>query len=134
MAIRFTQKAQNVLNRSLTYARDFGHTYIGSEHLLLGLMGEEESVASGILKSKGAEFDKVKDVIVRIAGVGTGESIFEILMDVAFFGHDEPGAELNPGGSHEQRMGDHFSGGDTAGAEHRQLIGKAEQHLLHQDH
>ena len=75
MAIRFTQKAQNVLNRSLAYARDFGHTYIGSEHLLLGLMGEEDSVASGILSSKGADFERIKDVIVRIAGVGTTSDV-----------------------------------------------------------
>ena len=75
MAIRFTQKAQNVLNRSLAYARDFGHTYIGSEHLLLGLMGEEDSVASGILKTKGADFERIKDLIVRIAGVGTTSDV-----------------------------------------------------------
>ena len=75
MAIRFTQKAQNVLNRSLAYARDFGHTYIGSEHLLLGLMGEEDSVAAGILRAKGTEFEKIKDVIVRIAGVGTTSDV-----------------------------------------------------------
>lgn len=75
MAIRFTQKAQNVLNRSLAYARDFGHTYIGSEHLLLALVGEEDSVATGILATKGADFEKIKDIIVRIAGVGTTSDV-----------------------------------------------------------
>ncbi len=75
MAIRFTQKAQNVLNRSLAYAREFGHTYIGSEHLLLALLGEEDSVASGILGEKGVDFDKVKDLIIRIAGVGTPSNV-----------------------------------------------------------
>ena len=35
MANRFTQKAQSTLNRALTAARELGHTYVGSEHLLL---------------------------------------------------------------------------------------------------
>ncbi|MBO5305309.1 MAG: ATP-dependent Clp protease ATP-binding subunit, partial [Clostridia bacterium] len=71
MAIRFTQKAQNVLSRSLTYASELGHTYIGSEHILLGLAGEVESVAAGILEARGADFERIKDGIVKYAGVGT---------------------------------------------------------------
>ncbi|MBE6662734.1 MAG: ATP-dependent Clp protease ATP-binding subunit [Ruminococcaceae bacterium] len=75
MAIRFTQKAQNVLNRSLAYARELGHTYIGSEHILLGLAGESESVAAGILAARGADFETVKDAVVKNAGVGTASNI-----------------------------------------------------------
>ena len=70
-SIRFTQKAQNVLNRALTYAREMGHTYIGSEHILLGLIGEEDSVASKILTERGISFDKVKSAVESFAGVGT---------------------------------------------------------------
>lgn len=70
-SIRFTQKAQNVLNRALTYAREMGHTYIGSEHLLLGLMGEEDSVASKILSERGISFEKIKSAVESFAGVGT---------------------------------------------------------------
>ncbi|MBQ7381371.1 MAG: ATP-dependent Clp protease ATP-binding subunit [Clostridia bacterium] len=75
MAIRFTQKAQSVLNRSLAYARELGHTYIGSEHILLGLAGERDSVAAGILEARGADFERLKDSIVKFAGVGTTSDI-----------------------------------------------------------
>ncbi len=71
MAIRFTQKAQNVLNASLIYARELGHSYIGSEHLLLALASEKDSVASGILQAKNIESEKIKNAIVRLAGVGS---------------------------------------------------------------
>ncbi len=70
-SIRFTKKAQNVLNRALTYAREMGHTYIGSEHLLLGLVGEEDSVASKILHERGISFENVKSAVETFAGVGT---------------------------------------------------------------
>ncbi len=75
MAIRFTQKAQNVLNRSLAYAAELGHTYIGSEHILLGLAGESDSVAAGILTARGADFESIKDGIVKYAGVGTASNV-----------------------------------------------------------
>ena len=70
-SIRFTQKAQNVLNGALAHARELGHTYIGSEHILLGLVGEEDSVASKILAARGADFEKLKAAIIDIAGSGT---------------------------------------------------------------
>jgi len=70
-SIRFTQKAQNVLNRALTYAQEMGHTYIGSEHILLGLIGEEDCVASKILLEKGISFDKIKSAVESFAGIGT---------------------------------------------------------------
>ena len=71
MAVKFTQKAQNVLNRSLSYAREMGHTYIGSEHILMGLAGEENSVAHEILTSHGAELEKIRDAVVSVAGLGS---------------------------------------------------------------
>ena len=46
---KFTQKAQNALILAVNQAQDLGHTYIGSEHLLLGLMEEKDSVASRML-------------------------------------------------------------------------------------
>ena len=75
MAIKFTQKAQNVLNRALAYAAELGHTYIGSEHILLGLIGENDSIAAGILAARGADFEKIKDDIVKYAGVGTASNV-----------------------------------------------------------
>ena len=46
MENKFTQKAQNALIFAVNHAQDHGHSYIGSEHLLLGLMEERESIAS----------------------------------------------------------------------------------------
>ena len=51
MTNRFTEKAQNALNNALSIARQMGHTYIGSEHLLAGLCAEESGVASKILST-----------------------------------------------------------------------------------
>ena len=70
MKNRFTQKAQNALNLSLRSASDMGHTYIGSEHLLLGLCREESGVAAHYLQSRGVDSEKIKAAIIRLAGVG----------------------------------------------------------------
>ena len=70
MKNRFTQKAQNALNLSLGSASDMGHTYIGSEHLLLGLCREESGVAAHYLQSRGVDAEKIKGAIIRLAGVG----------------------------------------------------------------
>ena len=70
MKNRFTQKAQNALNFSLGSASDMGHTYIGSEHLLLGLCREESGVAAHYLQSRGVDAEKVKAAIIRLAGAG----------------------------------------------------------------
>ncbi len=70
MNSKFTQKAQNALNASLSFARELGHTYIGSEHLLLGIISEKESAAARILLSRGVTFEKLKDIIVSMSGNG----------------------------------------------------------------
>ncbi len=70
MKNRFTQKAQNALNFALGSASDMGHTYIGSEHLLLGLCREESGVAAHYLQSRGVDSEKIKNAIIRLAGVG----------------------------------------------------------------
>ena len=70
MKNRFTQKAQNALNFSLSSASQMGHTYIGSEHLLLGLCREESGVAAHYLQSRGVDAEKVKNAIIRLAGAG----------------------------------------------------------------
>ena len=67
---KFTQSAQIALNKSVYYARRLGHTYIGSEHLLLALISEEDSVAAKILTARGASFDSVRDAVIEIAGTG----------------------------------------------------------------
>ena len=65
MKSKFTQKAQNTLGRALECARVLEHTYIGSEHLLLGLLGEEDSAASRLLYARGADYDSVYAIVAK---------------------------------------------------------------------
>ena len=55
---KFTNKAQNALNSALEYAREMGHSYIGSEHLLLGLLSETDSIASKVLTGRGVTLEE----------------------------------------------------------------------------
>lgn len=71
MSNRFTQKAQNALNRALSCASELGHTYIGSEHILLGLAGETGSIAQKFLSEKGGNFEKLYKIITEWAGIGS---------------------------------------------------------------
>ncbi len=71
MPNKFTQKAQNALNSALSLASELGHSYIGSEHLLLGLLSVSDSAASRLLTARGANSENVKDVIIEITGKGS---------------------------------------------------------------
>ncbi len=75
MANRFTQKAQNVLNLALKNASEMGHTYIGSEHLLLGLIQEASGVAAHYLNERNADTEKIRAAITQMAGVGTPTTV-----------------------------------------------------------
>ena len=75
MTNRFTEKAQNTLNNSLRFARMMGHTYIGSEHLLLALAAESDSVAAKLLKKHGADADGIKARIIALAGEGVESNV-----------------------------------------------------------
>ncbi|GAH83160.1 unnamed protein product, partial [marine sediment metagenome] len=56
--IPFTPRAKKVLELAVTEARNLGHNYIGTEHLLLGLIREGEGVAAQILTNLGADLEK----------------------------------------------------------------------------
>ena len=66
--IPFTPRAKKVLDLSLREAVAMKHNYIGTEHILLGLVRENEGVASRILLSLGADADKVRNEVVRAFG------------------------------------------------------------------
>jgi ATP-dependent Clp protease ATP-binding subunit ClpC len=68
MKSKFTQKAQNTLNNALFIAKELGHSYIGSEHLLLGLLGEQDSAAYKLLYARGADTDKIKNAVAELGG------------------------------------------------------------------
>jgi ATP-dependent Clp protease ATP-binding subunit ClpA len=65
---KFTDRARNVLRLAQEDAQRFGHPYIGTEHLLLGLVREDESVAVVVLRNLGVEPPSVRDAVVGIIG------------------------------------------------------------------
>ncbi len=72
---RFTQKAQNTLNNALRFAAEMGHTYIGSEHILLALAAETDSVSGKLLADKGVTVEKLREEIAAVAGLGNAGSV-----------------------------------------------------------
>ena len=75
MANKFTSKAQSALERAHEEARSLGHTYIGSEHILLGLIGEGDSVASKMLLAKGIDADILRKTVIGISGQGARSNV-----------------------------------------------------------
>ena len=70
MQNKFTQSAANSINKALFYAREFGHTYVGSEHILLGLLSERDSIAAKIMEARGITFDTTKELFLKSTGSG----------------------------------------------------------------
>jgi ATP-dependent Clp protease ATP-binding subunit ClpC len=64
--IPFTPRAKKVLELSLREALSLKHTYIGTEHILLGLVRENEGVAARILLDFGADAEKIRNEIMRV--------------------------------------------------------------------
>jgi len=83
--IPFTPRAKKVLELSLREALQLGHNYIGTEHILLGLIREGEGVAAQVLQKLGADLNRVRQQVIQLlsgyaggeqsgkAGAGVGE-------------------------------------------------------------
>src|SRR5512138_3125436 len=67
---RFTQRARRVLSLAHQEAERMRHSYIGTEHLLLGLIREEGGVAGRVLRELGLEPDRVQEIVERLTGPG----------------------------------------------------------------
>lgn len=67
---KFTPRAEEVLRLSQEAAEDLGHGYVGSEHLLLGLIREEEGIAHRVLSEFGVTDEMVCSVLQRSVGKG----------------------------------------------------------------
>ncbi|MEN3344722.1 MAG: ATP-dependent Clp protease ATP-binding subunit ClpC, partial [Arthrobacter sp.] len=83
--IPFTPRAKKVLELSLREALQLGHNYIGTEHILLGLIREGEGVAAQVLVKLGADLNRVRQQVIQLlsgyqgkettgAGVGPGQA------------------------------------------------------------
>ncbi len=66
--IPFTPRAKRVLELSWDEARQLGHNYIGTEHLLLGLIREGEGVAARVLENLGVDLNKVRSNVIKMLG------------------------------------------------------------------
>ena len=70
MIYKFTNKAKKVIEIANDISVEFGHNYIGTEHILYGLVKEGEGIAAKVLNNKGVTDEKVKVKIEEILGVG----------------------------------------------------------------
>ena len=70
MGNRFTEKAEKALNNAVKIAENHGHTYIGSEHVLLSLSTTEDSAAATILKKFSVTCEKLEEAIKEYSGSG----------------------------------------------------------------
>lgn len=71
----FTEKANNAMNLAISSAEELGHTYVGSEHILLGLLKEGTGVASVVLNELGIYADELENLIENEIGTGAKSSI-----------------------------------------------------------
>ena len=72
---KFTPKAQVALNKCIKHAEKLGHTYIGSEHMMLALLDDESSCASLILNKHSLTSEKMSSVIKEYSGSGSRSSL-----------------------------------------------------------
>lgn len=102
---RFTQRARTVLEIAGKEASGLGHNFVGSEHILLGILKESNGIGSRVLKKLGISFDSVRREIIEIEGEGSNtmqvigftprtKRIFELsLIEAKNLGHSYVGTE-----------------------------------------
>jgi len=81
----YTSRAKKVLEFAMAEAREFNHSYVGTEHLLLGLLREEKGIAAQVLNSLGVTLDEARAETLKVlgtdvapsepAGIGVGEEV-----------------------------------------------------------
>ena len=77
--IPFTPRAKKVLELSLREALQLGHNYIGTEHILLGLIREGEGVAAQVLQKLGADLIRVRQTVIQLlAGYTAGAEVRKV--------------------------------------------------------
>ena len=72
---RFTQRAGKALNLALQSAAELGHSYIGTEHLLLGLLRAQDGVAAQVLRGKDITVEKAVRAVADNIGVGSPSAV-----------------------------------------------------------
>jgi len=117
--IPFTPRAKKVLELSLREALQLGHNYIGTEHILLGLIREGEGVAAQVLQKLGAELHKVRQTVIQLLSGVQGEDV-------------TPSQSAHPGGSSRSSRGSEASPGGSTVLDQfgRNLTQQAREHKL----
>ena len=75
---KFSERARRVLSLAQEEAQRFNHNYIGTEHILLGLVRETDGVAAKVLSNLGVELNKVRSAVEFIIGRGERSNSGEI--------------------------------------------------------
>ena len=83
-----TPRAKQSLNLAFTEAQNLGHTYVGAEHLLLGLMREGEGLAYQILVRNGIDYEKVKKAVIEVVGEGEKNTVKSATPNLDKFSRD----------------------------------------------
>jgi len=86
----FTPRAKKVLELSLREALQLGHNYIGTEHMLLGLIREGEGVAAQVLTTLGADLSRVRQQVIVLLGVQASPEAIEAVRVGPETGRDGP--------------------------------------------
>src|SRR5512142_2070167 len=68
-----TPRAKKVIEYSMEEARNLGHNYVGTEHILLGLLREQEGVAAQVLMNLGLKLEEVREEVLNLLGHGMEE-------------------------------------------------------------
>ena len=74
MTYKFTKSSENVLKIANDLAEDMGHSYIGTEHILYGLVAEESGVASKVLENQNIQSEDIIDKIENLIGSTEGRN------------------------------------------------------------
>jgi ATP-dependent Clp protease ATP-binding subunit ClpC len=122
----YTSRAKKVLEYAMAEARELNHSYVGTEHLLLGLLREEKGIAAQVLNSLGLTLDEARGETLKLLGSDVGPSQPPSA--------GAPGASPAPGGKGEKKSKtpalDHFCRDLTELARNDELdptIGRAEE-------
>jgi ATP-dependent Clp protease ATP-binding subunit ClpC len=67
-----TPRAKNVIQYAMEESRDLGHNYVGTEHILLGLLREQEGVAAQVLMNLGLKLEEVREEVLNLLGHSPG--------------------------------------------------------------
>jgi ATP-dependent Clp protease ATP-binding subunit ClpA len=84
--IPFTPRAKKVMELSLRESLQLGHNYIGTEHLLLGLIREGEGVAAQVLEMLGADLNRVRNEVIRVLQSYQGKPLEQMELRTAVAG------------------------------------------------